>query len=127
MTWNQPMACYNCNDTGHLAKDCPAKVAPPAEKPQHHMPSDDTIRQRILRLYQPATEAEMRGLVSTWKQHYTPGAEHAMAPRMPPGFMALLQARAATLERSGADTAGWCADIREMLRVRTEASTQVRR
>jgi Zinc knuckle len=120
--------CYNCGERGHLAGNCPAKIAPDAHpKAAHHMPGDDTIRQRILRVYQPATEAEMAGLVNTWKQHYTPGAEHAMAPRMPPGFMVLLQARMAAGDRPGAaDAAGWCADIREVLRLRSQASTEVR-
>lgn len=126
MTWDG--ACYNCGERGHIAGNCPAKVDPePKAKTEHHMPSDDTIRARILRFYQPATEAEMAGLVNTWKHHYVPGAEHPIAPRMPAGFITLLQARAQQTSHQSADSAGWCADIREMLRVRTQVSTEVRR
>jgi hypothetical protein len=120
-------ACYNCGELGHLAGNCPAKVDNQSSKTERHMPSDDTIRQRIERFYQPATEAEMTGLVNTWKQHYRPGAEHPMAPRYPPGFLGLLRARARETGGERGDSAGWCTDIREMLRIRAEHSPGVSR
>jgi Zinc knuckle len=117
------VTCHNCGERGHLAKNCPAQLPEfqPAAKGHGHMPSDDTIRARILRFYQPATEAEMTGLVNTWKHHYRPGFE-PQEGRMPPGFLTMLNARQQMNGTAGGDGREWVAAIREMLENRKATS-----
>lgn len=82
--------CFNCGQPGHVVAECPA-ITPTQPKPKAL--SDDEIRGRITRLYQPANSVEMDALVGTWRDNYSAGLEYPEAPRYPPGFVALLAAR----------------------------------
>jgi Zinc knuckle len=87
-------ACFNCGRPGHIAADCPARLAP-QQAPKARALDDGEIEARITRFYQPAGPLEMTGLVATWRRDYKPGLEYPEAPRYPPGFLSLLRARQA--------------------------------
>jgi hypothetical protein len=89
----QSGACFNCGRTGHIAAECPARLGSD-QAPKARVLDDGEIEGRIIRIYQPASGLEMTGLVTTWREHYRPGLEYPEAPRYPPGFVTLLQARA---------------------------------
>lgn len=93
MTENSMGICYHCKQPGHWASQCPVATQQTSQTGRRGL-GDDEIAWRILRFYQPAGETEMDGLIATWKQDYQPGVEYPEAPRYPPGFLALLQARA---------------------------------
>lgn len=91
--------CYNCHQAGHWASQCPALKPSPTTTGGKPGLTDNEIRWRIQRFYFPASDAEMTGLISTWKENYKPGVEYPEAPRYPPGFLVLLGNRAS--ERAG--------------------------
>ncbi len=88
----QSGACFNCGRTGHVAAECPLRLAP-EQAPKARALEDGEIASRIERIYQPATTLEMNGLISTWRHDYSPGLEYPEAPRYPKGFLSLLRAR----------------------------------